>query len=152
MCDTIDLFEKRKTQRMRADELTQKFKMKGEICLKSKPDERWRILDAYDTSCYVKEVGGYDFKIVDYDVLDRDWQPYKKPRGQKKAVPQEGEDNFGNKLVVGDKVYYASSDYRGKNYRMNKGVVEGFTECKVIVSGKYLTSEKIAKMFIKKGQ
>lgn len=152
MCDIIDLFKRRKTQSMRADELTQKFKLKGEICLKAKPDKRWRILDAYDTSCYIKEVGGYDSNIVDYDVLDRDWQPYKKPRHQKKAVPQEGEDNFGNKIVVGDEVYYASSGYCGKNYRMNKGVVEGFTECKVIVSGKYLTSEKLAKMFVKKGQ
>lgn len=152
MCDIIVLFEKRKTQSMRADELTQKFRVKGEICLKTKPDKRWRILDAYDDACYIKEVGGLDFNIVEYDVLDRDWQPYKKPRGQKKAVLQEGEDNFGNKIVVGDKVYYASSDYGGRNYRMNKGVVEGFTECKVIVSGKYLTSEKLAKMFIKKGQ
>lgn len=133
---------------MRASELTQKFKLKGEICLKAKPSKRWRILDAYDTSCYVKEVGGDAVEIVEYNVLDRDWQPYKKPRGQKKVVPQEGKDNFGNKIVAGDKVYYASSDYDGRNYRMNKGVVEGFTECKVIVSGKYLTSEKLAKMFV----
>ena len=78
--------------------MTQKFRVKGEICLKTKPDKRWRILDAYDDACYIKEVGGLDFSIVEYDVLDRDWQPYKKPCGQKKAVPQEGEDNFGNKI------------------------------------------------------
>ena len=50
---------------MRADELTQKFRLKGEICPKSDTSKRWRILDAYPTSCYIKEVGGDDFKIID---------------------------------------------------------------------------------------
>ena len=70
----------------------------------------------------------------------------------KKVVPQEGEDNFGNKIVAGDEVYYASSDYGGRNYRINTGVVEGFNECKVIVNGKYLTSEKLAKALVQKEQ
>ena len=35
---------------MGVDELTQKFKLKGEICPKSDTSKRWRILDAYPIS------------------------------------------------------------------------------------------------------
>ena len=85
---------------MRANELTQKFRLKGEICPKSDTSNRWRILDAYDTYCYIKEVGGDDYMTIDYDVLDRDWTPYK--RTSKKVFPTFVMDNFDNEVRVGD--------------------------------------------------
>ena len=93
---------------MTKDQLTQKFRLKGEVSPKKNPSERWRIVDAYPRSCYLKEVNGYRFMVIDYDVLDRDWMPYKKPK-TKPVVIESAKDNFGNELRVGDEVYYATS-------------------------------------------
>ena len=130
---------------MRADELTQKFKLKGEICPKSDTSKRWRILDTYPTSCYIKEVGGDDFKIIDYDVLDRDWTPYK--RTSKKVIPTSVIDKFGNELHVGDEVYYACGGCGySRSHEIEKGVIDGFTEKMVSVSGFLTSADKIGKI------
>ena len=130
---------------MEADELTQKFKLQGEICPKSNPTKRWRILDAYPTSCYIKEVGGDDFKIIDYDVLDRDWTPYK--RTSKKVIPTTVNDKFGNELHIGDEVYYACGGYGySRSHEIEKGVIDGFTEKMVSVSGFLTSADKIGKI------
>ena len=130
---------------MGVDELTQKFKLKGEICPKSDTSKRWRILDAYPTSCYIKEVGGDDFKIIDYDVLDRDWTPYK--RTSKKVIPTTVNDKFGNELHVGDEVYYACGGCGySRSHEIEKGVIDGFTEKMVSVSGFLTSADKIGKI------
>lgn len=130
---------------MGVDELTQKFKLKGEICPKSDTSKRWRILDAYPTSCYIKEVGGDDFKIIDYDVLDRDWTPYK--RTSKKVIPTTVKDKFGNELHVGDEVYYACGGCGySRSHEIEKGVIDGFTEKMVSVSGFLTSADKIGKI------
>ena len=130
---------------MEADELTQKFKLKGEICPKSDTSKRWRILDTYPTSCYIKEVGGDDFKIIDYDVLDRDWTPYK--RTSKKVIPTTVKDKFGNDLHVGDEVYYACGGCGySRSHEIEKGVIDGFTEKMVSVSGFLTSADKIGKI------
>ncbi len=135
---------------MTADQLTQKFKLKGEVSPKKNPSERWRILDAYNTSCYIKEVNGIGFRVIDYDVLDRDWMPYKKPKS-KPVVVESAKDNFGNELRVGDEVYYATSYCCGRGYAIEKGRITGFTPCTVIVSengsdSHYIASDKIGKI------
>lgn len=131
---------------MRADELTQKFKLKGEICPKSDTSKRWRILDTYSTSCYIKEVGGGDFKIIDYDVLDRDWTPYK--RTSKKVIPTFVMDNFNNVVRVGDAVYYVCGrGINGRIHEIKMGVVTGFTEKKVVLdTGAYIDPDKMGKI------
>ncbi len=131
---------------MRANELTQKFRLKGEICLKSDTSKRWRILDAYDTSCYIKEVGGDDFKIIDYDVLDRDWTLYK--RTSKKVIPPFVRDNFDIEVRVGDAVYYVCrKGINGRTHEIEMGVVTGFTEKKVVLdTGAYIDPEKMGKI------
>lgn len=131
---------------MRADELTQKFKLKGEICPKSDTSKRWRILDAYSTSCYIKEVGGGDFKIIDYDVLDRDWTPYK--RTSKKVIPTFVMDNFDNEVRVGDAVYYVCGrGINGRIHEIEMGVVTGFTEKMVVLdTGAYIDPDKMGKI------
>ena len=130
---------------MEADELTQKFKLKGEICPKSDTSKRWRILDTYPTSCYIKEVGGDDFKIIGYDVLDRDWTPYK--RTSKKVIPTTVKDKFGNDLHVGDEVYYACGGCGySRSHEIEKGVIDGFTEKMVSVSGFLTSADKIGKI------
>ena len=84
---------------MGVDELTQKFKLKGEICPKSDTSKRWRILDAYPTSCYIKEVGGDDFKINDWRALNA-WIHLKKSsaRGEvlRKLVYEYTSEDFFN--------------------------------------------------------
>ena len=135
---------------MEADELTQKFRLKGEICPKSDKSKRWRILDTYPTSCYIKEVGGDDFKIIDYAVLDRDWTPYK--RTSKKAIPTTVNDKFGNELHVGDEVYYACGGCGySRSHEIEKGVIDGFTEKMVSVSGFLTSADKIGKITASKG-
>ena len=137
---------------MGVDELTQKFKLKGEICPKSDTSKRWRILDAYPTSCYIKEVGGDDFKIIDYDVLDRDWTPYK--RTSKKVIPTSAIDNFGNEVMVGDTVHYVCGrGINGRTHEIKIGVVTGFTEKKVVLdTGAYVEPCKVGKVFDKEGE
>jgi hypothetical protein len=135
---------------MTSDQLTQKFKLKGEISPKKNPSERWRILDAYNTSCYIKEVNGIGFMVIDYDELDRDWSPYKKPKS-KPVVIESAKDKFGNELRVGDEVYYATSYCCGRGYAIEKGRITGFTPCTVIVSengsdSHYIASDKIGKI------
>ena len=133
---------------MRANELTQKFKLKGEICPKSDTSKRWRILDAYSTSCYIKEVGGDDFKIIDYDVLDRDWTLYK--RTSKKVIPTSV---IGNEVLVGDAVHYVcGTGINGRTHEIKMGVVTGFTEKKVVLdTGAYVEPCKVGKVFVKEG-
>lgn len=131
---------------MRANELTQKFKLKGEICPKSDTSKRWRILAAYDTYCYIKEVGGDDFMTIDYDVLDRDWTPHK--RTSKKVFPTFVMDNFDNEVRVGDAVYYATGGCGGgRTHEIEMGVVTGFTEKMVVLdNGAYIDPEKMGKI------
>ena len=133
---------------MRFSELTQNFRLKGEVCPKNNPTERWRILDAYSTSCYIKEVNGFKSDVIDYDVLDSEWMPYKKPRvkPEERVVIESAKDNFGNELRVGDKVHYASGMHAGKGYCIKKGTVTGFTPCFVIVDGRAVSRDKIGKI------
>ena len=132
--------------------MTQNFRVKGEIAPKKNPTERWRIIDAYSTSCYIKKVNGNKINVIDYDELDRDWMPYRKPK-TKPEVIESALDNFDNELKVGDEVYYAASMSGGRGYTLRKGIVEGFTPCKVIVQGEadkvYISSDKIGKIFAK---
>ena len=130
---------------MTKDQLTQKFRLKGEVSPKKNPSERWRIVDAYPRSCYLKEVNGYRFMVIDYDVLDRDWMPYKKPK-TKPVVIESAKDNFGNELRVGDEVYYATSYRWGRGYAIEKGKVTGFTPCYVLVDGGSVSPDKIGKI------
>lgn len=130
---------------MTIDQLTQKFRLKGEVSPKKNPSERWRIVDAYPRSCYLKEVNGYRFMVIDYDVLDRDWMPYKKPK-TKPASIESAKDNFGNELRVGDEVYYATSYRWGRGYAIEKGKVTGFTPCYVLVDGGSVSPDKIGKI------
>lgn len=67
-------------------------------------------------------------------------------------------DAFGNMLKVGDEVYYASSLYGSRGYKLRRGQVSGFTAQKVKVrsygcNGKLMDgetciySDKIGKVF-----
>lgn len=130
---------------MTIDQLTQKFRLKGEVVRKDKPSERWRIIEFYDTYCYAKEVNGDGREYIDYDVLDRDWMPYKKPKTKPVAV-ESAKDNFGNELRVGDEVYYATSYRWGRGYAIERGKVTGFTPCYVLVDGGSVSPDKIGKI------
>ena len=130
---------------MGVDELTQKFRLKGEIAPKDKPTERWRIIEIYDTYCYVKKVNDNDSGYIDYDVLDRDWTPYK--RTSKKVIPTTVKDKFGNELHVGDEVYYACGGCGySRSHEIEKGVIDGFTDKMVSVSGFLTSADKIGKI------
>ena len=132
--------------------MTQNFRVKGEIAPKSNPTERWRIIDALSAYCYIKKVNDKKVQTIDYEELDRDWMPYKKPKTEP-VVIESALDNFGNELKAGDEVYYAASLTWGHGYSLKKGIVEGFTPCKVIVQGEadkvYISSDKIGKIFAK---
>ena len=129
---------------MTMDQMTQKFRLKGEIVRKDNPTERWRIIDFHSTSCYVKEVNG-GYMYIDYDVLDRDWMPYKKPK-TKPHVIESAKDKFGNELRVGDEVYYATSYRFGRGYAIEKGKVTGFTPRYVLVDDGSVSPDKIGKI------
>ena len=133
---------------MHYSELTQKFRLKGEIARKGKPNERWRIIDACNTSCFIKEVNGNRIDVIDYDVLDNEWMPYRKSKvkPEEKVVIESAEDNFGNELKVGDEVYYATSFRSGKGYEIKKGTITGFSPCYVYVDGKSVSPGKIGKI------
>lgn len=128
--------------------MTQNFRVKGEIAPKSNPTERWRIIDTYSTSCYIKKVNSNEVQTIDYEELDRDWMPYRKPKTEPEVI-ESMLDNFGNELKVGDEVYYATSMAGGRGYTLEKGIVEGFTPCYVILSTGYVTPDKIGKIFAK---
>ena len=130
---------------MRYDEMTQNFRFKGEVCPKNNPTKRWRIVDVYDDSCLLKEVNGVHGKHLDYDELDRDWMPYKKPKS-KPVVIESAKDKFGNELRIGDEVYYAMSYHWGRGYAIEKGKVTGFTPCYVLVDGGSVSPDKIGKI------
>lgn len=137
---------------MGVDELTQKFRLKGEIAPKDKPTERWRIIEIYDTYCYVKKVNDNGSGYIDYDVLDRYWMPYK--RTSKKVIPTFVIDNFNNEIRVGDTVHYATGDIcGGRTHEIKIGVVTGFTEKKVVLdTGAYVEPCKVGKVFVKEGE
>ena len=126
-------------------ELTQKFRRRGEIAPKNKPDERWRITRLFDTDCFIRKVHSDYCKSIDYEGLDRDWMPYKKPKS-KPVVIESAKDKFGNDLRVGDEVYYATSYHWGRGYAIEKGKVTGFTPCYVIVDGGSVSPDKIGKI------
>ena len=133
---------------MYMSQLTQKFRRKGEIVQKDRPTERWRIIEFYDTNCLIQEVNGRHGGPIDYDELDRDWMPYRKPKAkpEEMAAIEIGKDNFDNELKNGDDVYYASGIHAGKGYCIKKGTVTGFTPCFVVVDGNLVSPDKIGKI------
>ena len=133
---------------MHISQLTQKFRRKGEIVRKDRPTERWRIIEFYDTSCLIQEVNGTHGGPIDYDVLDSEWMPYRKPKvkPEERIAIESAEDNFGNELKLGDEVHYASGMHAGKGYCIKKGTVTGFTPCFVIVDGNLVSPDKIGKI------
>ena len=127
---------------------TMNFPLKHGIVIahKKRPARGYRIIDIYDNgSCSLKEVNGDDWIWTDVDTVTKEWQRFKKPK-KKVEVPKSKLDNFGNKILIGDRVYFVTSDHNGRGFRIEQGTIEGFTERNVIIDGYYIKADKIGKM------
>lgn len=126
-----------------------KFKVGNVIVPNRDPECRHKVLEVLESEheYHIRVIGDACMRYEywkDIDEIEREWQLYKK---SKKVIPTTVNDKFGNELHVGDEVYYACGGCGySRSHEIEKGVIDGFTEKMVSVSGFLTSADKIGKI------